>query len=853
MDCLPIDSNLPELVAAANRDRRLVVEAAPGAGKTTRLPWALASSPIGDTGEVLVSEPRRLAARLAACRVASERSVHLGERVGYTVRFEDVSGPLTRVRYVTDGVLLRRIVADPTLHGVAAVVLDELHERHLATDVALALLVRSLTTTRPDLVVVAMSATLDAAPVARLLGDCPRHASEGRQYPLTIQHLPKPDDRPLAAQIVSAVKAAVREGPPGDVLVFVPGAAEIRAAVAQLESFAAEASLEILPLHGELTVTEQARAIEPAARRKIVLSTNVAESSVTIDGVTTVVDSGLARMAVHSPWSGVVGLETRKISRASAAQRAGRAGRTAPGFVLRLYTRGDHDTRPAYDPPELLRSDLSETALLLHGAGVAPTEPLAWLDAPPAAALEAAERLLRVLGATTEDGAMTPIGRRMLDLPVAPRLARVLVEGEALGIGALAAEAAAILGEKDPRLDARPRLRGAGVPSRVDGRGDSDVIAIADRLDEMRGAPPRRLRAAGLDPRVVAAIDRTRRVLSRILRAQVPTCRDQEEAEIRLRRALLAGFPDRVARRRRPGQPELVLVSGDAARLASSSVVHDAAYLVAADAGAPAGAGRGGIMVRLASAVDPVWLLDLPGNALVETDELSWNPETERVERVTRLAYGSVTLDESRCAAPSSPAAATLLARAARAAAWEADAIDTVVARIGCVAAHVPESGLSPLEPPAVDALLAAACADATSFSELRAYRIADRIVQELPPTAQRALRELAPLELVLPGGRRLLVHYPSGQSPYVASRLQDFFGMVHAPAICGGRVPVTLHLLAPNQRAVQVTSDLAGFWSRHYPAVRRELMRRYPKHAWPEDGATASPPPSRSRRKART
>ncbi|HEX7452099.1 MAG TPA: helicase-related protein, partial [Polyangiaceae bacterium] len=345
MLALPIDAVLPELEQALSGSgvRAVVLEAPPGAGKTTRVPWAVQRL-LGDA-EVVVSEPRRLAARMAARRVADERGETMGERVGYSVRFEDISSARTRVRYATEGIVLRRLLSEPELRGIGAVILDEFHERHLATDLLLVLLDRLSRTVRPDLKLVVMSATLDAEPIARFLGNCPRIRSEGRMFPVAVEFLPKPDDRPLEKQIVSAVRRAVTEEASGDVLVFLPGAGEIRKAKAALEPLAQEATLLILPLHGDLPISEQARAVEPAKMRKVVLSTNVAESSVTVDGVTVVIDSGQARVAGYSPWSGLPTLALEPVSRASSAQRAGRAGRTRPGRVLRLYTKGDYEGR----------------------------------------------------------------------------------------------------------------------------------------------------------------------------------------------------------------------------------------------------------------------------------------------------------------------------------------------------------------------------------------------------------------------------------------------------------------------------------------------------------------------------
>ncbi len=367
MQPLPIDPLLPAVLRALGEARAVVIEAEPGAGKTTRVPPALLDSGLLGAGEVLVSEPRRLAARLAARRVAAERGEPVGQSVGYSVRFEDVSSRDTRIRFVTEGVLVRRLLADPELSGVSAVVLDELHERSLATDLALALLSRLRATARPDLFLAVMSATLDAEPVSMFLGGCPRLSSEGRVFPIEIEHLAAVDDRPLEKQVVSAVRTLAGDG---DVLVFLPGAAEIRRSLAALEPLAEAEDLLVLPLHGDLSIDAQARAVEPADRRKVILSTNVAESSVTIDGVTAVVDSGLARVATHSPWSGLPRLDTGKVSRAAATQRAGRAGRTRPGRVMRLYTRGDLATRAEHDAPEIERADLSEMLLVLHGSGV---------------------------------------------------------------------------------------------------------------------------------------------------------------------------------------------------------------------------------------------------------------------------------------------------------------------------------------------------------------------------------------------------------------------------------------------------------------------------------------------------
>ncbi|HKO48214.1 MAG TPA: helicase-related protein, partial [Polyangiaceae bacterium] len=649
---LPIDDVLPELSRALRSARAVVLEAPPGAGKTTRVPWAIQSW-LGDA-EVLVAEPRRLAARMAAKRVADERGEVLGERIGYSVRFEEVGSARTRIRYATEGIVLRRLLADPTLRGVGAVILDEFHERHLATDLLLVLLDRLSRGARPDLKLVVMSATLDAEPVAQFLGDCPRLRSEGRMFPVSIEYLSKADDRPLEKQIVSAVRQAVLDEPTGDVLVFLPGAGEIRKAKAALEALANEARLLVLPLHGDLPIAEQARAVEPANQRKVVLATNVAESSVTVDGVTVVVDSGLARVAGHSPWSGLPTLALEPVSRASSTQRAGRAGRTKPGRVLRLYTKGDYESRRAHDAPEIVRSELSEAFLILHGAGVPEPEKLQFLADPPKARIDSARELLTLLGAFAPGGGLSELGRRLLRFPVSPRLGRLLIEGERRGVSQQAALCAALLGERDIVQNTRTNFgeKNAGFGT----RGPSDVLERLERFREAEDArfEAHRLRSFGLDVRSVESVRRAERQLSRLLKDGVEGPGSMDAVEHELLRCLLSAFPDRVARRRRRGERELVLASGGVARLSEQSVAVDPEFLLAIDVEEQRGASSNQTTVRLASAIEPDWLLEDFESRVVLTDELEWNASAERVDRVEKMTFGAVVFDEARGAAPPS-------------------------------------------------------------------------------------------------------------------------------------------------------------------------------------------------------
>ena len=515
-------------------------------------------------------EPRRLPARMAATRVAGERGERVGETIGYSVRFDEAAGPRTRVRFVTEGLFVRKLLGDPTLRGVSAVVLDEMHERHVATDLALAWLRRLRETTRPDLVVVAMSATLDAEPAREFLAGRARQATliraEGRRFEVAIQHLSPAeaaDARPLDRRVAGAVRQLLREEPDGDLLVFLPGAADIRRAQAALAELPQARSLAILPLHGEMPLDEQARAIGPADRRKIVLATNVAESSITVDGVVAIVDSGLARVAAHSPWTGLPALAIAKVSRASAEQRAGRAGRTRPGRALRLYTQHDFEQRPSYDVPEIARADLAELAMTLAALGVPDAADLDWLEPPPAAAWGAARELLRELGGVDAGGLMTPVGRRMQPLPTHPRLARIVIAGQDGGCLDDAALAATLIAERDIRRSSRASF-GAPTAGNPEERGAD----IGDLIEAFREAERDRFRADALrrlelDPRAVEEVRRARGQLTGAVARDVSAAGRRTPVEL----ALLAGFPDRVARRREADGTAVVFASGGSAEV----------------------------------------------------------------------------------------------------------------------------------------------------------------------------------------------------------------------------------------------------------------------------------------------
>jgi ATP-dependent helicase HrpB len=844
---LPIDSLLPDVVASLRARPTLVLEAPPGAGKTTRVPRALLDAGMAEHGEIVVLEPRRLAARMAARRVAEELGEKVGGTVGYQVRFEDVSSAQTRIRFVTEGVLGRKLVASPDLAGIAAVVLDEFHERHLQGDVALALVERLRRTRRPDLRVIVMSATLATGPLAAHL-DAPILRSQGRLFDVGIEHLPQPDDRPLASQVASAVRRLVAEGLDGDVLVFLPGAGEIRRARESCEKLATDADLVVVPLHGDLSPEEQDAAVRPGTRRKVILSTNVAESSITIEGVVAVVDAGLARVASQAPWSGLPRLRVEKVSRASAVQRAGRAGRTRPGRCLRLYTRADFEMRPEHDAPEIRRLDLAQTELELASLGAVD---IPWLEAPPEGHVRAGRELLRRLAAIDAEGRVTETGRAMLRFALHPRTARVVVEGERRGVADDACVAAAILSEGDIRASSRARFGDARGQDTATEPSDLEALLGLYREAEDSRFSGGALRAAGLDAGATHAVARAAKQLERAARRGTGKAagehgrREGLSADQALRLALLSGYPDRVARRVRPGGRQLALAGGGVAELSEASVVREAEWLVALDAEERAQGARSGVMVRLASAIEAEWLIELFPDEVLERRTVKWNAQAERVESREEMVWAGLVLHASDGARTPSGDASRVLAEAALAAGPRAfapaDLLDRWLARARFAASIDPS--MDAPDDAAVEQALVALCEGRQSFDELRHAGLLDALRSRVGRTARGdGIDRLAPEHVTLAMGRSVTVSYEAGKPPRIASRLQDFFGMTDGPRVGAGRVALVLELLAPNHRAVQVTTDLAGFWQRHYPSIRKELVRKYPKHSWPEDPTKPAP-----------
>jgi ATP-dependent helicase HrpB len=848
MTPLPIDPHIPEIVSCLREHRRLVLVAPPGAGKTTRVPVALVKAGLlaGDHPALVLLQPRRVAARAAAGRIAEENGWRIGEEVGYQIRFERRVGPRTRLRVVTEGLLNRQLIADPFLAGVGAVVLDEFHERSLHTDLALGLLREIQESVREDLLLVVMSATLDAEPVARFLGGCPVLRVEGRAFPVAIEYRPTP--RPASPEAIANVvdEVLTGEADSGDLLVFLPGAEEIRRAGARLGSLAGREDLEILPLHGTLPAEDQDRALRPSDRRKVVLATNIAETSLTIDGVATVIDSGLARSASFDPRRGLDRLELRRISRASATQRAGRAGRTGPGRCVRLWSEREQRGLDESDSPEVHRVDLCASVLALHAWGVADPGRFAWFESPARDRLDAAERLLVELGALDPEGRrITPLGRRLLDLPVHPRLGRLLVAAASDGFPREGAELAALLSEKDLVLNATGR--GPGIRPQPSGRGSSDLLLRLDLLAEAgraRFAPG--LRAWGIDPaaarqvsRVAAELTRWGRRLSGPSSTAAP-----EPDELTMLRWIVLAYPDRVVRRRGPSDATGVMVGGRGVRLSPESVVREAEFFVALD---PREQRRGGTreaLVGIASALRVEWLEELFPASLRRERAAQLDEARQRVIGVNTLWYRDLLLREDRSAPLDPETASATLAEALRPRAEEFfhrdEAAAQWLARLELIRRAMPEVAWPDFDDRALGELLAGACAGKRSVEEVGRVPLVPLLRGRLTFAQGRMLDDLAPEALTVPSGQRIRLSYAIDRPPVLAVRLQELFGWTETPRVAAGRVAVVLHLLGPNFRPVQITEDLGSFWATTYFQVRKDLRARYPKHSWPEDPLTA-------------
>ncbi len=835
MKSLPIDGVLSLLKEAVSANPSVVLNAPPGAGKTTRVPLALLDIFPPEKGRVIMLEPRRIAATSVARWMAKGLGQEVGETVGYSIRFDTRVSRKTRIEVVTEGILTRRIQADPGLEGISMVIFDEFHERSLHADLALALCLDLRRGLREDLKVLVMSATLQCGPVASLLGGAPVISSEGKAFPVEERYLPEKSG-PLPGRIAGAVDLALREAS-GDVLVFLPGASEIRACNQAIDGMPGVpgAGIAVHPLYGDLPFEEQERAILPSGKRKIILATNIAETSLTIEGVGVVIDSGLTRRLQYDPSTGMNRLITTSVSKASAEQRKGRAGRLGPGVCYRLYSRNTFFGMVPFAPPEILVSDLSSLALELAVWGVKEPSALSWLDAPPAAAWESAVRLLMDLGALDRSASATPEGRTMARLPLHPRLARLLLRAEELGCQRLGADLSALLSERDI-------LRRDASTARMVRDREPDIGVRIDILEEWRKG---RGTTHNADPWALRAVDRIAGQLAGLMRGKTKDVLRETQAPDAIPRLLLSAFPDRVAQLRPDGDGHFVLSQGRGVRLTSTSGLSKSPYLVAVyvDAGEKAEG-----IVHLAAPLSAELIRRDCSSRIETVKRVEWDRREERIIATVEERMGAVVFS-SRPFSPSDEEALPIVCEAIGSnpgmLIFRSEARQ-FQGRVALMRRTFPDEDWPDLSDERLlvnpAEWLPAWLRGRRTSQDIKNMDILPALNSQLPWGKAQLLENRAPKTIVVPSGHRVAIDYAAGDVPVLAVKLQEMFGLADTPAIAGGRVKVLLHLLSPARRPVQITKDLKGFWNSGYQQVKKELKGRYPKHPWPDDPWNAVP-----------
>lgn len=826
---MPVGAVLDEVDAALHNGPAAVLVAPPGAGKTTCVPLSLLTAGWLGGRRMLLLAPRRLAARAAARRMAALLGERPGDTVGYRVRMESRIGPATRIEVVTEGILTRMVQRDPALTGVGLVIFDEFHERSLDADLGLALCRDVQGVLNPELRLLVMSATLDPAPVAELLDGAPVIHCAGRMFSVETRYVPRAADRPLESSVVGIIRRSVAAGE-GDLLVFLPGVAEIRRVHRRLATIALPRGWSVAPLHGTLPRDRQDAAIAPAppGRHKIVLATAIAETSLTIDGIAVVVDGGLQRVPCFDPGSGMTRLATLPVSQASADQRRGRAGRLGPGICYRLWPASATPALPPHNRPEILDADLAVLALELAAWGVADPGALAWLNPPPGPALESARQLLTELEAVDESGRITAHGRCMVALPLHPRLAHMILSAGPKGMAATACDIAAVLSERDP-LHFSGRLRDADLGVRLE---SLHAYRTKQSFDPPIGA---------VDPSAIRRIAAVAADLRRRLDAGPPPASLAPPG-----RLLAWAYPDRIAQRRTGSTGRFRLANGRGAFFATPEPLGASDYLVAARLDGD----RRDAKIFMAAAIDKQDVVDLFAHRIHWHAAVDWDERRQAVAAIRRQTLGALILASETMPRPSPQAVAAAMINGVRrmgigSLPWTRS-LRTWQARVLLLRRLQAEGGPWPDVSDAalmetLEDWLAPVVHGAQRLSDIPSASLAGALRSRLSWQQQRRLDDLAPTHLTVPSGSRLPIDY--GESiPVLAVRLQEMFGLTATPAIVGGRLPVMLHLLSPAGRPVQITDDMAGFWRRAYPQVRKEIRGRYPKHAWPEDPVHAVP-----------
>ena len=800
-------------------------------------------------GQVVVLQPRRLATRLLAARVAWERKTSLGREVGYQIRFENVTSPETRIRFVTEGVLLRQMVQDSTLPGISALIFDEFHERHLYGDITLARALDLQESTRPDLKILVMSATLDAARLEEYLKPCRVLESHGRTFPVDIKFAGSPsylDKRPVWEQAAGAFGDFVNSGTGGDVLVFMPGGFEISQTIQSIQHCPESRGFILLPLHGELPPTEQDAAVARYEKRKVVVATNVAETSLTIDGIRCVIDSGLARIPRYDPQRGINTLLIDKISRAAADQRTGRAGRTGPGVCLRLWSQEEHGHRPQQELPEIKRLDLAEVVLTLKAAGIVDLRKFRWLEPPEERALAHAEELLvdlgalSVLDASVRTARITQVGRKMLAFPLHPRYGRMLLAAQEYHCVHQACLVAALTQGRDLLLRNVDRETARCREDLLGDKAGSDFWILMRawnyaarnqfRLDDCRRVGVHMITARQVGPLFQQFVDIAKKEGLETTPVEVP-----DEA---LQKCILIGFSDRVARRVDSGTLRCDLVHGRRGVLARESAVHNSPLLVAAEIREIEGKDTElNTLLSLATAIEEPWLRELFPQDMGTDSRVFYDSASKRVYAEEQVRFRDLSIGTRRIDPPPSDEAARLLSEeviAGRLVFKEWDhSVEQWILRLNQLSQWCPDLGLPPINENDRRHLIEQLCHGAFGYKDIKDKPVRPVVKSWLSSSQEELLNKHAPERLTLANGRTPKVLYEAGQAPYIAVKIADLYDVNTTPKIALGRVVVVVHILAPNMRPVQITQDLTGFWREHYPRIKQELQRKYPKHQW--------------------
>jgi ATP-dependent helicase HrpB len=842
-DRLPIYEIERDIILRLKTNRRLILSAPTGSGKSTQVPQMLLKHGLLGGGQVVVLQPRRLAARLLAARVASELGVKLGDEVGYQIRFENVTSAKTKIRFVTEGVLLRQMIDDPQLRGVSAILFDEFHERHLYGDITLAQALDQQEKHRPDLMLAVMSATLNAGDLEKYLLPCAKLASEGRMFPVEMEYLELPsytDKRPVWEQAADAFSQYVHRGGEGDVLVFMPGGFEIAQTIETIRHTSEAKGFILLPLHGELPPRDQDAAVASYDKRKVVVATNVAETSLTIDGVRLVIDSGLARVARYDANRGINTLLVEKISQSSADQRAGRAGRTAPGVCMRLWSHEEHSHRATQELPEIKRLDLSEVVLTLKASGVENLRKFRWLEKPDEISLAHSEDLLADLGALDKNKSITPIGRKMLAFPLHPRYARMLLAAQDFGCVHQACLVAALTQGRDLLLrncgkevdSAREDLLGEKASSDfwILMRAWSFAFNNQFRVDACRKLGIHAVTAKQVGPLFDQFL--------RIAKDEGLDTRPNEVKDENLQKCILIGFSDRVARRLDQGTLRCELVRNRRGVLARESVVQKQPLFVVAEIREIETRDKEmNTILSLATAIETDWLRELFPDDLKGDLHVQFDPTSKRVQAAELLKFRGLALSARRVEPPPADESAKILADEIIAGRlplpnWD-HSVEQWLARLNLLCKECADLQLPAITDDDKKSIIGQLCHGAVSYKDIKEREVKPIVMSWLSQAQRELLDKHAPERLTLPNGRTPKISYENGRPPFISLRIQELYDVNQTPKIALGRVPVVVHILTPGMKPIQVTQDLANFWREHYPKVKSELARKYPRHLW--------------------